>query len=84
MHSPHLTHVRRNRGSGSAPGGRMSFSDARFVDGEMRKNGTAKKAKAEVSRSLRRERSTAGAGSAAARAGKEIAAVGQIAAHVSQ
>jgi hypothetical protein len=40
MHSPHFTHAARNFGSGSAPGGRISFGEVLFADSEIRKSGT--------------------------------------------
>ena len=43
MHSPHFTHAARNRGSGSAPGGRISFSGALLVV-DMRNSGTTSQA----------------------------------------
>ncbi len=84
MHSPHLTHLWRNFSSGRAPGGRMSFRSDRFRAGVIRKNGAAIAPSAVVRMSFRRERSTVASFSGFALAGNVIAAVGQMAAQVSQ
>ncbi len=39
MHSPHFTHKVRNFGSASAPGGRISLSEALLVAAEIRNSG---------------------------------------------
>ena len=60
MHSPHLTHLARNSGSGNAPGGRISVSEFRS-EAETAKSGTAASPSADVRTSPRRDRSIAGA-----------------------
>src|SRR5512143_2248318 len=87
MHWPHLTHLARNWGSGRAPGGRMSLSDALFLDGVRRKKGTAARPRNVVTRMRRRDRLTLDtlvSFSGWSLSGKPMAAVGQIAAHVWQ
>jgi hypothetical protein len=62
----------------------MSFSWARFPACEILKKGTEKNAKNDARRIFLLDKSTAGTFSGAPLTGKVMAAVGQIAAHVSQ
>jgi hypothetical protein len=62
----------------------MSFSDARLLAGEIRKNGIARMPNSEVNTTFLRDRSIDSILSGAAFPGKEIALVGQMALHVKQ
>lgn len=62
----------------------MSFSDARVLVGEMRKNGIARMPNREIRTTFLRERSMDSMLSGATIPGKEIASVGQMALQVKQ
>ena len=76
MHSPHFTHKARNSGSGSAPGGRISFSEALLAAAEIRNNGAMATPSIEEKIHLRREKSMDLDAAGDARIGNVIAAVG--------
>jgi hypothetical protein len=80
MHSPHFTHLATNCGSGTAPGGRISFSEALLAVAEMRKRGTNVRPNTVEKIHLRLGKSTGFVPAVDAKSGKEIALVGHCAA----
>ena len=76
IHSPHFTHKDRNSDSGSAPGGRISFSEALLAASEIRNNGTIAMLSIEEKIHLRREKSMDFDAAGNGRIGNVIAAVG--------